>query len=121
MLKMKMLIILLLFLFVGYGLYSLSHSLEPKNLDEHITHWRQILADEIPIGSTEENILSWGKQHKVEFIHLTKTRLYAANVERVRVGWPGLPCWEWNIIIDITLGASGLSTQQSVSTVGSCL
>jgi hypothetical protein len=121
MLNIKMLIILLLFLSVEYFLYSLSHSLEHLNLNEHVTHWRQILADEIPIGSTEENILSWGMQHKVKFIQLTKTRLYAANVERVPVGWPGLPCWEWNIIIDIALGANGLSTQQTVSTVGSCL
>jgi hypothetical protein len=121
MLKIKILIVVLLFLFVAYGLYSMSDSLKPQNLDEHVTHWRQIVADELPIGSTKESILSWGKQHKVEFMQLTETRLYAPHLEKVPVGWPGLPCWEWNIVIDIALGENGLSTQQRIFPVGSCI
>lgn len=90
-------------------------------LQERLTFWRGILAKEVPIGTSAENIKKWGLTHKVKLDYLEHQHWLYANVEVVPIDGIPFPCSEWNIILKISIDDTGHSSKNDVSPVGSCL
>lgn len=88
---------------------------------ERAEFWRAEIARDIPLGTTKEKAIQWGKDHNVKFDFLEKQRWLYANVEQVSDSGIGFPCSDWNITLKVSLDANDRATGSEVSTVGSCL
>ena len=89
-------------------------------LDQRIRYWNQSLSG-VPVGSNSEQVKLWAEQHNVKLIYLEGQHQFYANVERVPVKGFRFPCGEWNIIIRITVDASGHTIKNEIGQVGSCV
>jgi hypothetical protein len=96
------------------------HHTQPQ-LQERVHFWRDSLAKEVPIGTNKERIMEWGAAHHFKFDYLEKQHWLYANVEAVPEKGIPFPCSQWNIILEISIDKTGHSTNNEVSTVGTCL
>jgi hypothetical protein len=90
-------------------------------LQERVTYWRDALSLGVPIGSSKEVALEWAKSHNVKFDYLEQQHWLYANVERIPVSGIQFPCSEWNIILKVSLDATGHSVKNEVRQMGSCI
>jgi hypothetical protein len=90
-------------------------------LQERVSYWRDALSEGVPIGSSKEAALEWGKSHKVKFDYLEQQHWLYANVEQVPVSGIPFPCSHWNIILKISFDTSDHSMSNEVSQVGTCV
>jgi hypothetical protein len=79
------------------------------------------MAHDLPVGTSADVIKKWGATHSIKFDDLKAQHWLYANVESVPESGIPFPCSVWNIIIQITIDATNRSTQNKVSTVGSCI
>ena len=89
-------------------------------LDQRVAFWNQSLS-EVPVGSSSEQVKQWADRHDVKFIYMEEQHQFYANVERVPVKGIRFPCGEWNIIIKITIDASGHTIKNEIGQVGTCV
>lgn len=90
-------------------------------LQKRVTYWSNALSQGIPIGSSKEVALEWGKNHNVKFDYLEQQHWLYANVEQVPESGIPFPCSQWNIILKVSFDAMGHSVNNEVSKVGACL
>jgi len=90
-------------------------------LTKRVTFWRDALSQGAPIGSTVEKVREWGTRYHVSFQYLEQQHWLYANVEQVPEEGMPFPCSQWNIILKVTIDPTGHSTENEVSTVGTCL
>jgi hypothetical protein len=88
---------------------------------ERAEFWKAELAHNIPLGTTKEKAIQWGKDRNVKFEFLEEQHWLYANVEHVPDSGIGFPCSDWNIILKVSLDANDRTTGREVSTVGSCI
>jgi hypothetical protein len=85
-------------------------------------HWQQIIDNEIPVGSTRQDIEAWGKARGLTFEDTAKLKdmplTLFAEVERAPAD--GVTCKHWQFNAMITLGPEGKSTNQHISAAGTC-
>ena len=90
-------------------------------LDQRADYWRRSLTTELPVGSSTKQVQDWAKLHNVEFMFLPEQHQFYANVEQVPVKGFQFPCGAWNIILQVTVDATGHSTKNEVKQVGTCV
>jgi len=90
-------------------------------LKERAAYWREALSQGVPAGSSKQKAMEWAAAHNVKFEYLEQQHWLYANVERIPEPGIPFPCSQWNIILKVTIDATGHSIQNEVSTVGTCL
>jgi len=85
-----------------------------------IANWQTLLTSEIPIGSTKDQVIQWGEKRGIKFTFLEQQQELYAIAEKIPDP-SGIICTEWNITIQIGIGANGISTNQKVGSVGACI
>lgn len=88
------------------------------NVAERKMYWEAVLAGEIPVGSTKEQIKQWTQKRTVHLDELPQQHMLYVVVEKIPD--KGLVCSEWNIIAEITMDGDK-SVQQKIESAGSCL
>jgi len=94
---------------------------ENLKLDERVQHWKLVLDENVPLGTSKEAIDKWASENSIEFSENPTLMKLFANVEQVPDTGIGFPCSEWNIILEVQLDKNRLSKSNSISTVGSCI
>jgi hypothetical protein len=92
-----------------------------EQLARRRAYWDEALKQNVPTGTTKEQIISWGKSQGVAFNPVPQNHWLIANVERVAVEGIKFPCSEWNIIVTVTLDAHEKATRYEISQVGTCV
>lgn len=90
-------------------------------LRERVAYWQAALSQGVPTGTAKDKAVEWGASHNVQFEYLVQQHWLYANVEQVKESGIPFPCSQWNIILKVTIDASGRSSKNEVTTVGSCL
>ena len=90
-------------------------------LQDRVSFWRAQMSEGVPVGSSVGNIQAWGHVHHVAFDYLEQQHLLYANVESVPESGLKFPCSKWNIILKVSINSAGVSTNNEVSTVGTCV
>lgn len=90
-------------------------------LKERVKFWQETLNKEVPVGTSKGRIIDWGTAHHVKFDYLEQQQWLYANVEAIPERGIPFPCSQWNIILKISIDKAGNSTNNEVSTVGTCL
>jgi hypothetical protein len=84
--------------------------------------WQTKADAEIPAGRTVEDVKTWGAKNGVSFHHVDQKRWLYAIVGRVpESGFGKYVCSDWEIILKVSLTASGTTANNKISTVGRCV
>ena len=106
------------FLFVG-ALFVSACGAAP-DIKGRVGYWQSSLSSEVPVGSSKDQLILWGKKRGVEFTYLEQQHALYAIAEKIPDP-SGIVCTQWNITLQVSLNANNVSTQQKVGSVGSCL
>lgn len=113
--KAALVVIATTFAITGCGL---DHSF----INRRVTEWKSKADAEIPEGRSIEEAKAWGTRNGIDFSLLETQRQLYAIVERVpENGFGKYVCSDWSIILKVKLTASGTTTGNAVSKVGTCL
>lgn len=92
-----------------------------EQLAQRRAYWEAALQQNVPVGTTKDQIMSWGLSQGVEFRTVPPDHWLYANVESVPVEGIKFPCSQWNIILKVSLDASDRAAGHEISQVGTCL
>jgi hypothetical protein len=88
-------------------------------LDERVSYWRATVTQELPIGSSREDIEAWGVRRGIALKYTEQPHWLAGRLEDVVVPNEG-PCDTWNIGIVVTLDDHNRSKKQNVGATKIC-
>jgi hypothetical protein len=91
----------------------------PTALDERVSYWRAIVSQELPIGSSREEIEAWGIRRGIALTYTETVHWLAGTLEDVVVPQEG-PCNTWNIGVVVRLDERNRSKRQVVGATGIC-
>jgi hypothetical protein len=88
-------------------------------LDGRVTYWRATVTQELPIGSSREDIEAWGVRRGIALKYTEQLHWLAGDLEDLVVPNEG-PCDTWNIGVVVTLDDHNRSKKQSVGATKIC-
>ena len=87
-------------------------------LDNKISNWESRLENEIPVGSSKDQILEWFQSNNINVLSENADKQITASLEQIKDSSP--VCSHWTIHLSIDLDKDK-SKNNDIKKIGTCL